>query len=330
MKPRVMLRADAGGSTGFGHFVRTVALAGYLRDDFDCLVASFSGSGGMTVWQRGQVAESGAEILELSAAHRTVFDAAFLAALRPGDIAVLDNYYFDTEYQRSVRRCCGTLVCIDDEHTRHFVADAVVSFCPVPRHRFSLEPYTRYYSGLAWAFLREPFLRDVPARGPLGTPRSVVMAVGGTDPLGLTPRIAAAIKEAFPHAGLHVIGGAERESRRVTVHRGLGAEEVASLFDACDLGVFPASTLCVEAMARRLPVAAGYFVANQRDFHAAGVERGWFADLGAMTDAPGVLARRLRDITARAGSVAPPGIDFAAARKEVVAAFREMAAVPET
>ncbi len=38
--PRVVLRADAGRGIGFGHFIRTLALAAYLREDFDCVVAS--------------------------------------------------------------------------------------------------------------------------------------------------------------------------------------------------------------------------------------------------------------------------------------------------
>ena len=36
MKRKIFFRADAGQEIGYGHFIRTLALADMLRDDFDC------------------------------------------------------------------------------------------------------------------------------------------------------------------------------------------------------------------------------------------------------------------------------------------------------
>ena len=37
MKRKVFFRADAGQSIGYGHFIRTLALADMLKDDFECV-----------------------------------------------------------------------------------------------------------------------------------------------------------------------------------------------------------------------------------------------------------------------------------------------------
>ena len=36
MKRKIYFRADASASIGYGHFIRTLALADMLKDDFDC------------------------------------------------------------------------------------------------------------------------------------------------------------------------------------------------------------------------------------------------------------------------------------------------------
>ena len=37
MKKRILFRADANVQIGYGHFVRTLALADMLKDDFECV-----------------------------------------------------------------------------------------------------------------------------------------------------------------------------------------------------------------------------------------------------------------------------------------------------
>lgn len=40
MKKKAYFRADASAQIGYGHFVRSLALADILKDDFDCIVFS--------------------------------------------------------------------------------------------------------------------------------------------------------------------------------------------------------------------------------------------------------------------------------------------------
>ena len=83
MKRRVVLRADAARSIGFGHFVRTMALAAYLSRDFDCRVASFNPDLlRISDYQLGLIAEASATPLHLEAADRDAYDAAFACELK--------------------------------------------------------------------------------------------------------------------------------------------------------------------------------------------------------------------------------------------------------
>lgn len=326
---RVLLRADASRATGFGHFVRTTALAAYLREDFDCYIASYNRDGGvMSKFQADMLAESGAQMLTVTAEGDKIedFDRAFLEKVERGDIVVLDNYYFTTEYQRSVRERSGCLVCIDDMHDRHFVADVVMTFCELPRELFSLERYTRFYGGIRQSFLRAPFLLPRTERGVYREPQRIVIAMGGADPLGLTDAMIRHVNRARPEAEISVIAGAtvrvsDRPGLPVRVWRNIDARGVAELFDNSDLGIFPASTVCVEAFARRLPVAAGWFVDNQEEFYAHGVSEGWFAPLGDLRDPDGRLSERVAEAIAT-GPGRSPEVDFESCRREIVGMFR--------
>lgn len=340
MKPRVLIRADAGKSVGFGHFVRSAALAAYLRDDFRVFFASFNPDGEpLSAWQLSQIKASGAEPLELAERLSGIeaFDLAFLDAVGEGDIVVLDNYYFSTAYQRKVRERRARLVCIDDMHSRHFIADVVMTFCPLVREDFSLERYTRFFGGIRWSFLRQPFLAPVVRRDRSKPVEHLVMAMGGADPFMLTPKMARAVRRVFPDALVSVIAGDtvcadSLADPGVRVCRRLDASEVADLFDSADLGIFPASTICVEAFARHLPVAAGHFVDNQEEFYEAGVREGWFLPLGCLLDSEDEIVSRLAEISRRlpgnGGGDIPadtPDFGFAEARDAIVDLFRSLA-----
>lgn len=325
---RLLIRADAGGSMGFGHFVRMCALAGYLRDDFRVYFCSRNPDGiGLSDWQRRQLSEAGAGFIEIPTSDMEEFNRGFLTLVDKDTSVVLDNYYYTTDYQTHVRGRARTLVCIDDMHDRHFTADAVMTFLPLAREEFSLAPHTRFFAGPQWSFLRAPFLRPVGRKRDAGI-RRIVMAMGGADPLNLTGKVLAAILKGAPKVTVDVIAGDTVEvdadcSGRVNIHRRLDAEGIRSLLDNADLGVFPASTICVEAFSRRLPVAAGHFVDNQEEFYARGVEKGWFMPLGDLRDSEEALTERIAWIMS--GPLpAAPDFDFISQRTNIIRLFNEL------
>ena len=326
---RVVLRADAGSRIGMGHFVRTCALAAYLADEFDCVVASRNPDlGHMTGHQLSMIAEANARPAPLTGGERDEFDRDFLDYIQKDDIVVLDNYYYPTLYQTETRGRCAALVCIDDVHDRHFTADAVLTFCPLSRADFSLEDYTLFRGGMEWAFLRKPFLAPVKKRVSKSSdsgPLRIATAMGGADPFGLTDKIVSIIIRLAPQARIDVIAGSSVKAEcgswpNVTVHREADAATIAAIFDRADAGIFPASTVCVEALSRMLPIIAGWYVDNQKEIYADGVSRGWFAPIGNMLDDTDEIEMRLR--RALGNLPTPPEMDFAVQCERIRDIFR--------
>ena len=120
----VCLRADAGPEIGFGHFTRSLALAEMLKDDFDCVFFTVDPS----EYQRREVERVCRLHPLLPASHLEDFQSC----LQGDEIVVLDNYFFTTEYQKAIKSKGCRLVCIDDLHDKHYVADAVVSYTVCP------------------------------------------------------------------------------------------------------------------------------------------------------------------------------------------------------
>lgn len=328
-KRRIVLRADAGKSIGYGHLVRSTALAGYLKEDFDCYFASF-GSGPRDLSRKQML-----EILKVSTPFcvrgDTIerYDRDFLDQICPDDIVVLDNYYFSTEFQRAIKDKGCKLVCLDDVHDRHMLCDILFTPCPLERDDFSLEPHCEFYGGIKWAFLRQPFLAPVPVRNITTDIRKIVMAMGGADAFNLTDKMIHVIHEAMPCAHLDVICGpsvdiSEESMRLADVHKNLSADQMVSLFDKADTGIFPASTVCIEAFSRKLPVMAGYYVDNQREFHEYGINNGYFASLGCLLDDAGDILSRLETVLLHRHPL-PVVMDFNGQKDRVVQIFKELA-----
>ena len=92
---KVFFRADAGHGIGYGHFIRTLALADMLKDDFDCTYFTSDPSD-------YQMAEVSKVCNYVSLKEESKFDE-FLEYITGDEIVVLDNYFFTTEYQKKLK-----------------------------------------------------------------------------------------------------------------------------------------------------------------------------------------------------------------------------------
>ena len=145
MKSKICLRADAGVNIGYGHFIRSLALADMLKDEFDC------------VFYTAEPTPYQIEELQKICSYVSLSEATkiedFLADLDGTEIVVLDNYYYTTDYQREIKGKGCKLVCIDDMHDKHYVADAVINHAPGSKDaQFSKENYTKLYLGPEYLF----------------------------------------------------------------------------------------------------------------------------------------------------------------------------------
>lgn len=272
---KVYFRADAGGTIGYGHFIRSLAVADMLKEDFDCIFYTQSPS----EYQRNECKKV-CRLVELPA-DETKFQL-FLDLLKGDEIVVLDNYFYTTDYQRAIKEKGCKLVCIDDMHDKHYVADAVVNHGPVDAEEFDCEPYTKLYLGDDYKLLRRPFL------APLSYKRrnnSAVVNLGGADPFKLTDKVVSLLLQANTNYHIIVILGdtvylSNENRENVEVRSRLSAEQMADLFETSAFGILPGSTVSIEAMSRAMPLLMGYQVDNQEEGYKKLSSSGHFIPLG--------------------------------------------------
>lgn len=252
----------------------------------------------------------------------------FLDQLNSEDIVVLDNYYYTTEYQQAIKDKGCKLVCIDDMHDRHMVCDLLLTSCPISPSVFSKEGYTQFAGGIEWAFLREEFFQPLPIRDIPSTITKIVMAMGGADAFNLTNKMVEVVHSVVPDVEINVICGetvtVSNETRGIAnIHRSLSAGEIVQLFDTADMGIFPASTISIEAFSRKLPVIAGWYVDNQKEFYDYGTDNGLFAPLGCLLDEAEEIKKRLHGVM-NTGRPLPVVIDFKSQREKIINLFKSL------
>lgn len=332
---RVVLRADYGKETGYGHFFRTLALAGYLKDEFKCCFSTFNHDTGGILPDADLkvILKQAALFMNWEYSSFEEFNEGFIRCLLPNDIVVLDNYYFSTTFQKRVKEKGCRLVCVDDMHDRRMECDLLITPSPLVKEQFDLEDKAEFRGGIEWAFLREPFLKEsgLNRERHIYPPSRIILTMGGSDAFNLTDKMVRAVREAVPQAAIDVVCGASvtishelAGTSGITAHRRLSAEEMAALFDNADLAVLPASTVCIEAFSRHLPVIAGYCVDNQMDFYSSGKAKGWFAPLESLRDDEEAMARRMKEILDHKAIPSPPYINFSAQKKKIIRLFHNL------
>lgn len=262
MKRRIYFRADADWQTGYGHFIRTLALADMLKDEFDCVFVTCN----PTEYQKNECSK----VCRLVALEGddSRFEA-FLQMLRGDETVVLDNYFFSTEYQKQIKTKGCSLVCLDGMTDKHYVADVLVcQSLGLSRADFSLESYTRLYTGLGYALLRRPFLEAVRTERSGAEGLRAVVSFGGADKFNLTGRIIDALCPLKQISSITAITGDAYSSgtvnnAKVEYLHNLSASRIAEILTDADLAILPSSSILKEAIACGTQCITGYFVDNQ-------------------------------------------------------------------
>lgn len=264
MRKKVFFRADASPMIGYGHFIRSLALADMLKDDFDCTMVTQE-----PTESQKQMASAVCKLEEVPSDMSKL--GLFLDMLTGDETVVLDNYSFDTEYQRQVKAKGCKLVCIDDMHDKHYVADVVINHLLTKKSLFSVERYTRLCLGPEWALLRRQFLSLPSHRKMEDKDNMTVMTVfGGADSLGLTDKAVELLKQMPGVNHIDAVVGFEKQtpddsSGKVDYFRNLSADQMVNLYQYCDVALLPTSSVCLEALACGILVIGGFFVDNQKN-----------------------------------------------------------------
>lgn len=263
MGKKIYFRADAGAGIGYGHFIRSLALADMLKSDFECVMFTQE----PTPYQISE-AENVCPLVSLPA-DESKFEK-FLEYLTGEEIVVLDNYFYTTDYQQQIKDKGCKLVCIDDMHDKHFVADVVINHGVVPVEAYDVADYTQVFTSPKYALLRSPFLQFQPTTKRSG---SWVVTIGGLDEPNITTLAVKTLQEIGTKDITAIVGDgfkhcAELEKTGVKILSRLTAQQMAETFAAAENVLCCASTVCYEALSQGCKVYAGWYVDNQLEIYA--------------------------------------------------------------
>lgn len=276
---KIYFRADASAAIGYGHFTRTLALADMLKEDFDCTFFTCH----PTPYQVSEMEKVCPFIILQEETHSD----EFLPHLHGDEIVVLDNYFFTTDYQRVIKQkgCC--LVCIDDMHDKHYVADVVINHGQTNPELFDVEPYTKLCLGLDWALLRTEFYKPLPrVKREEG---HWIVSFGGSDFYNLTFKYVDFLRQLPSVRKITVIVGDGYKNRgklesmdKVTLTQRLSACEIQCLFSIVSGAILPSSTIAIEALACGCGVISGYYVDNQMGIYETLLSKKLIVGIGDM------------------------------------------------
>lgn len=272
-KTKILFRCDGGPKMGLGHVIRSCALATMLKEEFNCSffirnpapsLADYIGAAGfaLTVLPDG---DYGMEA------------ATWAAQLDGSEIIVLDGYAFNTAYQQHLKAKGNKLVCIDDIHAYHFLADAVINHAGgVAMQDYSLAPLTRAYLGTAYALLRPAFLEN---DNNADREDAIFISLGGADPNNDTLSVLEMLRQKGIRQKCLVVTGSaylHREALEtyirenglnVELFQNLDEKAIAALMRKCKRAVCPPSTVSYEYLSIRGELYLRMIADNQQDIY---------------------------------------------------------------
>lgn len=274
-KKKIYFRADAGAGIGYGHFIRSLALADMLRSEFECTIFTKAPS-------PYQLAEAQKVCPLVALPDDDSRFELFLTHLTGEEIVVLDNYFYSTEYQQKIKDKGCRLVCIDDIHDKRFVSDIVINHGILPASEYDVASDTVVCTSPKYALLRSPFLE---ARTMSKRPHSWVVTIGGLDEPNITTLAVKKLQETGATDIVAIVGDGfkhrqELASTGVNILSRISAQEMADTFAQSENVLCCASTVCYEALSQGCKVYAGWYVDNQIEIYGGLVQEQYVVPLG--------------------------------------------------
>ncbi len=290
----VFFRADGSNQIGLGHVIRSLALADMLRANFKCTFAIREPSEEL----KTQIRKVCDQLIELPMPSDNLAEAQWLISecISPEDIVVVDGYHFVTDYQQIIKRNGNVLVCIDDIHAYHFIADMVINHAEgVDISQYSIESYTKLLIGFNYTLLRKPFIEIAKKHKQIKRLDTAFICFGGGDFLNLTSKTLVAIAAIETIKKIHVVVGSAynslpelseeikliKKNKAIFLHQNLTDVEMISVMQDSHLAICPASSIAFEICSVKMAFICGYYVDNQLDTYYGLIARNCCLGVGS-------------------------------------------------
>lgn len=282
----IKFRADGSTEIGLGHLVRSKALADMLKGQFGIeffckfipltLLDEFNQSG-----LRVNVIESEQE---------------YFNTLGSADLAVIDGYGFDIDYQKKLKEAGSLLICIDDLAEGEFVADLIINQSPgIQKSDFNALSETKFALGPDYALLRSSFFSVDAEFSDSNLRKNLLICFGGSDVQNFTEKALVVATDFKEFDKITIIAGSayRHEDSLMNVmkhcgiceyHHSIGEQKMAELMIESDVAIVPASGILFEALVTKNVVISGMYIENQIRNYTAFKKQNAFIDAGRFTD----------------------------------------------
>jgi UDP-2,4-diacetamido-2,4,6-trideoxy-beta-L-altropyranose hydrolase len=256
-KIRVYLRAEGNSQIGLGHIYRCLALAEYLRHDFNLHFIYSQNDLGVA-----DLIPPYIDKIVIPFFDDYIDEANYIIQniLTGKEILVIDGYNFNTTYQTKVKQKGTRTVYIDDIHNFKIITDVVINHSGgLKKEDYDTDILTRLYLGPDYAILRKTFVEAAGQQKPEPNANKVFVSFGGADPHNYTLKILKEISQ-FKYQYNIVIGSAylyEKELNEyiqlqevnAKVYKNIDAELMKQLMQQSAKAITSASTVSYEYLA---------------------------------------------------------------------------------
>ncbi|MCC6690031.1 MAG: UDP-2,4-diacetamido-2,4,6-trideoxy-beta-L-altropyranose hydrolase [Bacteroidia bacterium] len=285
----IYFRADSNYMIGSGHLKRSLAISSILNKKFKTAFLLPKNNRSIEKEIRKQV-----DLIFYTTKKTDLLAEAIEIKkhLTPCDIIVLDGYGYTEKYQKIIQESGCKIVCIDDIHSYHFLADAVINHAEgVKKEYYSKEDYTRLYLGMKYLIINPLFLNKKFRRG-IKKEGECFVNMGGADPFNITFKIVRALEIDNPFKKIHLVIGKlnpyKKELYRsiktnklnVKIYQGVPQSKIASLMHNCEMAICPSSTIALEACSVGVGLMTGITADNQSDIYNGLIKKKCAFDLG--------------------------------------------------
>lgn len=273
-KKRIFFRTDSSDEIGYGHLVRSIALASMLKDVFSCFLATRFGNK-LIDSDNGDVFE---KIIMLNAEND--FDE-FLELISEGDIVVLDNYFFNDNHEKLIKNKNANVICIDDLNNRFYNADIVINHSPSAlKLNYETNSNSKLLLGLDYLLLRPAFFafpNEKISRN-VENPTLFICLGGASLPHLNINLIESVLQLNLNIEAINLVVGSgtfednnfkqfiEKNSRfKINIFKNIDDFQVVKLIMESDIGIVSGGGVLFECMSLSLPVICGKIIDNQNN-----------------------------------------------------------------
>lgn len=277
------IRADASPSTGFGHVMRSLALA-EAADERGIAIRIVSAAA------PGLDAELGRRGLE------RVPPDGWPDAVSAGDLVVFDGYAFGPRDERRARDAGATVAAVADHGRGAHDVEILVDPNPREAHAYDLPAEARVLFGPRYALVRREFRREADPAS-----RRLLLTFGGSDVAGLGGLVSAAIDGCvrdgslpFDEVVLLCGPGAATPPAADWLQVERSPDAVGDLFAGCAAAISAAGSTIWELLTVGVATALVQVADNQAAVAGGTVAAGAAIDLGEAPPDPEAVRRAVR------------------------------------